>query len=792
MYHLARAAFFFAIACTTVTASAATHPQRHTLNLEPAEAPGYGTALDCGTYKGNEVENRALAARHKAEQRRLASLRTGPATPPMSFVYDDVWVVEDDGSLVLAGNNPFDMNSTTIEFAPNGNAYDVSTVAFSWDAAFGGALAATDDGAINLALGHAFTYYGTVWNDIWVNMNGAISFGGLLNTSGYYIDGDFFSTLPKLAGYYMDLNPAAAGSVHFKTDATKTTITWSGVPEYNQAVPNTFQIVLYATGEITLSYNTTGTLSQANGFAIAVGIHPGGEPELDLIDYSADLPFVGGNLRAIYEEFVVLPNPRVKEAALINAFYDAGFPDEFFQIVFFTNFIQTMAGFANELNIKNDIQGIGLGIFDASATWGSAGALESRCNMNRLAVWNTDPTQRFGSQQNFLTIMGQEAGHRWGAFVQYWDGGGVSNLILGRSNAHWSYFVDVNHSALEGGDYEFFAPGVPPQWAVPTMIDYFSDVDEYTFGVRTPEEVADIFFLSSASNNLPQNRDDPPPLQGTVESGDSVPVTIDDIIMAEGPRVPAERPDKNLRQAFILLVENGNPATMAQLDKIAGFRQAWEDYFEVSVDGRFAVNTSLTNDYQVGVIDGIVKNKLTTLPIDQEFTATSIERGFVQAVPGGSHYTFRYMEDSMSGPAESVTIAFEAPGYYPDTITVDVPFDSSVTRNVSLTPIVPVGVPDDDPGLPEVATLHQSHPNPFNPSTTISYTLPEAAHVRLAIYDVAGRRVTTLVDKREAAGTREVRWQGRNASGRPVGSGVYFVLFEAAGQLQTEKLVLLK
>jgi hypothetical protein len=876
MHRLVRAFPSFVVAClllASVDATAATDPHQPALSQHPVEPPGDGVPLQCGTYKGNEIENRAKAARFKAERRRLATLRTGPVTPPMSFIHDDVWVVEDDGSLILQGNNAFDMNGTTIQFVPNGTAYDVSTVALNWDATFGGTLAATDDGAVNQALGHAFSFYGTVWNDIWVNMNGAISFGGLLNTSGFFSETDFFNATPKIAPYYMDLNPAAAGSVHFKTDASKTTVTWSGVPEFNQAVPNTFQIVMYATGVITLTYNTIGTTSQNSGLPIAVGVHPGGDPELDLIDYSADLPFAGGNNRGIYEEFVVLANPRVKEVAMVQAFYDAGFPDEFFQIIFFTNWVQTMAGFANEFNIKNDAQGIGQDIFDNSAAWGSNGILESRCNMNRLAVWNTDPTQRFNSQQNFLTIMGQESGHRWGAFINYWDSfsASVSNLILGRSNAHWSYFADVDHSSLEGGDYDRIGGNL---WIVPTMIDYFCDVDEYTFGIRTAEEVTDMFYIASATNNQTANRSLAPPRLGTGVSGDSVNVSIDDIIMAEGPRVPVERPDKDLRQAFILLVKNGNTPTAGELAKIAGFRRAWEDYFEVAVDGRFAINTSITNDFQVGVIEGQVVDQSTSMPISGEFTATSIERGFVQHVPGGARYTFRYREDELSGAAEAATIAFEAPGCLADTLTVDIPYDSIVHLDFALQPdggtpvffgnvvatarenavviewefradeavdrftlfrregsTAPVSIASGDAGTtrsfldksvePGVAyvyevvirtargdefrsppvratvgplqvSLAQNFPNPFNPRTAIAYTVNVKTPVSIAIYSASGSLVARLDQGERNPGTHSAEWDGRDMTGRPVASGVYFYRLEGVRGAPTRKMVLLK
>lgn len=785
-----------AASATIPTAFAATHPHRPALR-DDAPAPSYGTPLDCGTYKGNENQSRALDGRFRAEQRRREAYRLGPVQAPMSFINDDVWIVEDDGTLIKTGNNPFDLNNQTLQFVPNGGGYDVSSAAFTWDATFGGSLVLGDDDAVNQAMSHAFPYYGVNWNDVWVNANGALSFGDMLNGAGFYDDNDFFSTLPKLAALYIDLNPSAGGAVHYKTDATHTTITWSAVPEYAtppaMGIPCTFQVVFYNTGTITLTFNGVPIATQANGLPIAVGLHPGGGPTLDLLDFTVDLPFAGPSAHGIYEEFLVLTNPKVNEVALTKEFYN-NFPDDFFQIVFFTNWAQTMGGFANEVNIKNNIQGIGLGIFDNSATWGSAGKLESRCNMNRLAAWpSVDPTVRFGgSQQNFLTIMGQESGHRWGAFMNFVDQSMmVSNLILGRAEAHWSYFTDVDHSCLEGGDWVFWAVSTPPLWQVPTMIDYFSEVDEYTFGVRTPEEVSDMFFVSSATNNLPQNRSAAPPSQGTVSAGDSINVAITDIIAAEGPRVPPERADKDPRMAFILLVQNGNTPTAGELAQIAGYRSAWEDYFEVSVDGRLSLNTSITQTFDVAAIEGLVRNKLTTELID-EFTATSIERGFVQHVPGGGRYTFRYMANGGSGPSESVNIAFVASGFEPETLSIDIPYDSTVYLNANLTPILPIGVPEDAPDLPSVATLHRNVPNPFNPTTTISYTLPEAEHVHLAIYDVQGRLVRTLLDEVSPSGTSRTGWDGTDDSGSGVGSGVYFVRFESAGRSETQKIVLLK
>ena len=89
-------------------------------------------------------------------------------------------------------------------------------------------------------------------------------------------------------------------------------------------------------------------------------------------------------------------------------------------------------------------------------------------------------------------------------------------------------------------------------------------------------------------------------------------------------------------------------------------------------------------------------------------------------------------------------------------------------------------------------TLHQNAPNPFNPLTTIRYDLPANARVRLSIIDVAGRRVRTLVDEQQTAGSRSAIWNGRDDAGRAVASGVYFYVLDAGKERLTRKLVLLK
>jgi hypothetical protein len=89
--------------------------------------------------------------------------------------------------------------------------------------------------------------------------------------------------------------------------------------------------------------------------------------------------------------------------------------------------------------------------------------------------------------------------------------------------------------------------------------------------------------------------------------------------------------------------------------------------------------------------------------------------------------------------------------------------------------------------------LHQNRPNPFNPSTTISFSLPVECAVRIEIYDVSGRLVARLLDgARRSAGAHDVEWNGRDASGRAAASGIYVYRLTAGKETISRKMVLLR
>jgi len=105
------------------------------------------------------------------------------------------------------------------------------------------------------------------------------------------------------------------------------------------------------------------------------------------------------------------------------------------------------------------------------------------------------------------------------------------------------------------------------------------------------------------------------------------------------------------------------------------------------------------------------------------------------------------------------------------------------------------GVQETSPvSLPQAFLLGQNFPNPFNPSTSISFSVPlgEKPLVTLGVFDLRGRLVRSLVDSRKESGTYTVFWDGRDERGREMSSGVYFCRMQAGSFSQVRKMVLLK
>ncbi len=104
----------------------------------------------------------------------------------------------------------------------------------------------------------------------------------------------------------------------------------------------------------------------------------------------------------------------------------------------------------------------------------------------------------------------------------------------------------------------------------------------------------------------------------------------------------------------------------------------------------------------------------------------------------------------------------------------------------------PTAVDDPLEGPPLAFRLDQNHPNPFNPTTTIAFTLPTEGRARLAVYDLSGRRVRLLVDEVMPAGRYDAHWNGRDDRGAQVATGLYLYRLSTDEAVHTRKMMLLK
>jgi hypothetical protein len=94
--------------------------------------------------------------------------------------------------------------------------------------------------------------------------------------------------------------------------------------------------------------------------------------------------------------------------------------------------------------------------------------------------------------------------------------------------------------------------------------------------------------------------------------------------------------------------------------------------------------------------------------------------------------------------------------------------------------------------IPDEFALHQNYPNPFNPTTMINYDMPENGKIKMVIYDLMGREVTTLINNEQNAGYHNILWNGLNQGGRAVSAGIYFCRLSGNNYNQTIKMLLLK
>ena len=528
---------------------------------------------DRRTRRGRAYEE--LWKHEAAAARRIAAASVAPAATTADI--GQIAVVRDEGDLVLPAN-PYDLRAIGVAFTRNGSGgYDVRRSDRAFQSAVGDKIALGDDESASVTLPFTFPYYAGRYTTAFVNSDGNVTFGVEDHASTDRNVARFLTGPPRIAPIFDDLDPAQGGGVFRRIDGDALLLTWCDVPEFDAPSNRvTVQLRLAADGGIDFFYGAT-----ASPTAAVVGLSPGETGIFAPIDLSAaaaaTAPIAGGT-GAVGERFANIRE--LDFVALTKKFYQTH-GDDYDQLVLFTNTRTTRVGtFAFEFTVANEVAGIGQQVYDSSRDFGSRGRLRSVVDMDQLGRYPDDPRQRFLGENTTLSLLGQECGHRWLAFLDFRDGTVNSSAMLGRDEAHWSFFFDSDGSHMEGNDIEDQGNGV---FRTVGAVSRYSALDQYVMGLRAESEVPPMFLVTSVTSG--QSAEDAPKT-GVEIRGRRKDIRIADIVAANGARRPdAAGAQKGFRQAFIYLVsQTGESAD--DLAKIERIRAAWETFFSESTDGR--------------------------------------------------------------------------------------------------------------------------------------------------------------------------------------------------------------
>ncbi len=280
--------------------------------------------------------------------------------------------------------------------------------------------------------------------------------------------------------------------------------------------------------------------------------------------------------------------------------------DDYDFLVIFTNFdfdLPEAGAAAYFTPVQNQVQGIGLNMFDDSAGYSADGLsldrLQGTIDMANLSGYVTDPTDP--GFETTLKILAHELSHRWGAYVHFMDEQGQeSDALLGIADAHWSFLLDSEGSTLYGNNWQDNGDGtftsIPPEQGQDgfNFGRIFSPLDLYLMGVLAPEEVPPITLLES-----PGVAADLPSVVGETIVATARTVTVDQIVAAEGTRQPsAGDAQSEWRIGYLYAVVPGSwdaasAEARAETAAIATIGQEWSQRFSLLTDGGAIMQSDL-------------------------------------------------------------------------------------------------------------------------------------------------------------------------------------------------------
>jgi len=520
--------------------------------------------------------------RHEAARAR--QIRTADDVSLVTEDVGEIAVIQDEGDLIAPANS-FDLQGTGLRYAPrSGGGYDVSRTDASFRASLGDAVTLGDDDNVSRTVAFSFNFYGTQQSAAYVNSDGNITFGEFDTAITERSVSRLLSGAPRIAPFFADLDPSAGGTVYVRSAADAFTVTWCGVHVFDSPRQVTLQTSFFPDGAIEMKYAAAPSWTAVDGI---VAVSPGRTAAFSAVDLSTAAASAINGTGAIGERFAARPD--LDLVALSRKFYRTH-GDRYDQLVIWTDDVMTPEGaFAFAAIVANSITGIGVDRFNGSSQFGSLGQLSSVVQMDAIRKYPDDPATKFLGENNTVSVMGQEVGHRWLAYLRFSDHNRQSSTaLLGRDEGHWSFFFNSDASVMEGNRITDLGGGM---FRTTAAVERYSLLDQYAMGLVRDTDVTPMFYVESPTGNA---EPDSPPQVGVTFSGTRRDVLINDVIEVMGARQPTvDNSPKVVRQAFLFVVSRGRTAAPVDVAKVDRIRRAWETFFAQATSGRARAETRL-------------------------------------------------------------------------------------------------------------------------------------------------------------------------------------------------------
>lgn len=638
----------------------------------------------CGTSRELAREEIFLHRRSMANRQKIGSLRA--ITGPVGVDIGNIAVMYDSGG-VLARRNPFNLGGRGINFVPNGDGYAFETVAAVFDdgASTGGASldGLGDDDTRRVDLPFPFRFYGVEYTGAFVNSDGNLSFVNGDASSQSKSVGLLSGGPPRIAPLFVDLDNTRPNSrgVRVYSDTSRFVVTWE-VPEYGSGSRpvQLVQLRIFANGRIEFAYPSVAVTSAV------VGITPGqsrGTTEI--------VSFAEGSANSfpatLAERFS--GNNALDRVLLTQRFYQTHQDAYDYVAVYNTLGISPVNGtaVATESTVRNNgREGFGDLPVDLGFVYGSANRLQASLDMGPLSQYPRNPTAlvpRRGSVGDTpLTVLAHETGHLWLALASVRDPNDAEERpMLTADLAHWSFYLNTDASFLGGNRIADNGAEARPRYSTTATVEQYSPLDQYLMGFRPAQEVPPTFYVTG-----PGLFGDDFPLRGVSFNGTRNNVTVDDIISAEGRRIPDHTvAQRNFRMAIVLLIPDGTEPVTTDLAQLETLREQFEAYFATVTGGRATMDTTLKRGLRLstwpaaGVVAGaaIEASVLLDRPAESDLTVLLRAANGVAEVPASvlipaGEMAATFDVRGQSGGVEAISAEPDDSRYMADTARVQV------------------------------------------------------------------------------------------------------------------------